>query len=186
MFKGVTRLDDAKRAVDAGITAISVSNHGGNNLDGTPATIRMLPGIARAVGDQVEMLLDGGVRRGGDVAKALALGAKAVMIGRAYLFGLAANGRAGVENVLDLLHAGLDSALLGLGHSSVSEIFPADLVIPAASPAASASDGAALLVLPRPARPLGRLWRGRKARDGIDERSPMLANPLARIGVLAG
>jgi len=130
MLKGVTRLDDAKRAVDAGITAISVSNHGGNNLDGTPATIRMLPGIARAVGDQVEMLLDGGVRRGGDVAKALALGAKAVMIGRAYLFGLAANGRAGVENVLDLLHAGLDSALLGLGHSSVSEIFPADLVIP--------------------------------------------------------
>ena len=64
------------------------------------------------------------------MAKALALGAKAVMIGRAYLFGLAANGRAGVENVLDLLHAGLDSPLLGLGHSSVSEIFPADLVIP--------------------------------------------------------
>jgi pre-mycofactocin synthase len=130
MLKGVTRLDDAKRAVDAGVTAISVSNHGGNNLDGTPATIRMLPGIARAVGDQVEVLLDGGVRRGGDVAKALALGAKAVMIGRAYLWGLAANGQAGVENVLDLLHAGLDSALLGLGHSSVGELSPADLVIP--------------------------------------------------------
>ena len=130
MLKGVTRLDDAKRAVDAGVTAISVSNHGGNNLDGTPATIRMLPGIARAVGDQVEVLLDGGVRRGGDVAKALALGAKAVMIGRAYLWGLAANGQAGVENVLDLLRAGLDSALLGLGHSSVGELSPADLVIP--------------------------------------------------------
>ena len=130
MLKGVTRIDDAKRAVDAGVTAISVSNHGGNNLDGTPATIRMLPGIARAVGDQVEVLLDGGVRRGGDVAKALALGAKAVMIGRAYLWGLAANGEAGVENVLDLLHAGLDSALLGLGHSSVGELSPADLVIP--------------------------------------------------------
>jgi heme/flavin dehydrogenase (mycofactocin system) len=69
MLKGVTRLDDAKRAVDAGVTAISVSNHGGNNLDGTPATIRMLPGIARAVGDQVEVLLDGGVRRGGDVPR---------------------------------------------------------------------------------------------------------------------
>ena len=88
MLKGVTRVDDAKRAVDAGVTAISVSNHGGNNLDGTPATIRLLPDIARAVGDQVEVLLDGGVRRGGDVVKALALGARAVMIGRAYLWGL--------------------------------------------------------------------------------------------------
>ena len=130
MLKGVTRLDDAKRAVDAGVTAISVSNHGGNNLDGTPATIRMLPGIARAVGDQVEVLLDGGIRRGGDVAKALALGARAVMIGRAYLWGLAANGQTGVENVLDLMRSGLDSALLGLGHSSISELSPADLVIP--------------------------------------------------------
>jgi heme/flavin dehydrogenase (mycofactocin system) len=130
MLKGVTRLDDAKRAVDAGVTAISVSNHGGNNLDGTPATIRLLPDIARAVGDQVEVLLDGGVRRGGDVAKALALGARAVMIGRAYLWGLGANGQAGVENVLDLLQAGLDSALLGLGHSSIAELSPDDLVIP--------------------------------------------------------
>jgi heme/flavin dehydrogenase (mycofactocin system) len=130
MLKGVTRIDDAKRAVDAGVTAISVSNHGGNNLDGTPATIRMLPGVARAVGDQVEVLLDGGIRRGGDVAKALALGARAVMIGRAYLWGLAANGQAGVENVLDLMRSGLDSCLLGLGHSSVSELSPADLVIP--------------------------------------------------------
>src|SRR5712691_9651796 len=130
MLKGVTRIDDAKRAVDAGVTAISVSNHGGNNLDGTPATIRLLPGIARAVGDQVEVLLDGGVRRGGDVARALALGAKAVMIGRAYLWGLAANGQAGVENVLDLMRSGLDSCLLGLGHSSVTELSPDDLVIP--------------------------------------------------------
>ena len=120
MLKGVTRIDDAKRAVDAGVTAISVSNHGGNNLDGTPATIRLLPDIARTVGDQVEVLLDGGVRRGGDVAKALALGARAVLIGRAYLWGLAANGQAGVENVLDLLRSGLDSALLGLGHASIS------------------------------------------------------------------
>jgi isopentenyl diphosphate isomerase/L-lactate dehydrogenase-like FMN-dependent dehydrogenase len=86
MLKGVTRIDDAKRAVDAGVTAISVSNHGGNNLDGTPGTIRLLSDIARAVGDQAEVLLDGGIRRGGDVAKALALGARAVMIGRAYLW----------------------------------------------------------------------------------------------------
>ena len=116
MLKGVMRVDDAKRAVDAGVTAISVSNHGGNNLDGTPAPIRALPAIAEAVGDQVEVVLDGGIRRGSDVVKALALGARAVMIGRAYLWGLAAGGQAGVENVLDILRGGIDSALLGLGH----------------------------------------------------------------------
>ena len=130
MLKGVSRLDDAKRAVQAGVTAISVSNHGGNNLDSTPATIRLLPGIADAVGDQIEVLLDGGVRRGSDVAKAVALGARAVMIGRAYLWGLAANGQAGVENVLDILRGGLDSALLGLGLSSVHDLSPADLSLP--------------------------------------------------------
>jgi heme/flavin dehydrogenase (mycofactocin system) len=130
MLKGVTRIDDAKRAVDAGVSAISVSNHGGNNLDGTPATIRLLPDIAQAVGDQVEVLLDGGVRRGGDVVKALALGARAVMIGRAYLWGLGANGQAGVENVLDLLRSGIDACLLGLGRSSIAELSPDDLVIP--------------------------------------------------------
>jgi heme/flavin dehydrogenase (mycofactocin system) len=130
MVKGVTRIDEAKRAVDAGASAISVSNHGGNNLDGTPATIRLLPDIAAAVGDQVEVLTDGGIRRGSDVAKALALGARAVMIGRAYLWGLAANGQAGVENVLDLMRSGLDATLLGLGHSSISELNKDDLVIP--------------------------------------------------------
>jgi heme/flavin dehydrogenase (mycofactocin system) len=130
LLKGVTRVDDAKRAVDAGVTALSVSNHGGNNLDTTPATIRVLPSIAEAVGEQVEVLLDGGVRRGGDVAKALALGARAVLIGRAYLWGLAANGQAGVENVLDILRGGLDSAVLGLGRSSISELGPDDLAIP--------------------------------------------------------
>jgi heme/flavin dehydrogenase (mycofactocin system) len=130
MVKGVIRVDDAKRAVDAGVTAISVSNHGGNDLDGTPATIRALPAIAAAVGDQVEIVLDGGVRRGGDVVKAVALGARAVMIGRAYLWGLAANGQAGVENVLDILRGGIDSALLGLGHSSVHDLTSDDLVIP--------------------------------------------------------
>src|SRR5204863_376910 len=83
MVKGVMRPDDARRAVDIGATAISVSNHGGNNLDGTPASIRALPGVADAVGGQIEVLLDGGIRRGSDVVKALALGARAVMIGRA-------------------------------------------------------------------------------------------------------
>ena len=75
MVKGITRVDEARRAVDVGATAISVSNHGGNNIDGTPATIRLLPGIAEAVGDEIEVLLDGGIRRGSDVVKALALGA---------------------------------------------------------------------------------------------------------------
>ncbi len=131
MLKGVCRIDDARRAVDAGVTAISVSNHGGNNVDGTPATIRVLPGIAEAVGDQVEVLLDGGIRRGGDVVKALALGARAVMIGRAYLWGLAAAGQPGVENVLDLLRNGIDSALLGLGCSRIADLSPDNLVIPA-------------------------------------------------------
>jgi len=130
MVKGVIRVDDARAAVDSGATAISVSNHGGNNLDGTPATIRALPAIAAAVGDRVEVLLDGGVRRGGDVVKALALGARAVMIGRAYLWGLAANGQEGVENVLDVVRGGIDSALLALGKASVSELGPDDVVVP--------------------------------------------------------
>jgi pre-mycofactocin synthase len=130
MLKGVMRVDDARRAVDAGFTAISVSNHGGNNLDGTPASIRALPAVAEAVGDQIEVLLDGGVRRGSDVVKALALGARAVMIGRAYLWGLAAAGQPGVENVLDILRNGIDSALLGLRRSSTKELTLDDLIIP--------------------------------------------------------
>jgi len=130
MLKGLCRVDDARRAVDAGCTAISVSNHGGNNLDGTPATIRMVKPIADAVGDDIEVLLDGGIRRGSDVVKALCLGARAVMIGRAYLWGLAANGQAGVENVLDILRGGIDSALLAMGVPSVHDLAPDHLVIP--------------------------------------------------------
>ncbi|HET6258889.1 MAG TPA: pre-mycofactocin synthase MftD, partial [Pseudonocardia sp.] len=129
--KGITRVDDAKRAVDAGATAIQVSNHGGNNLDSTPATIRLLPAVADAVGDQIEILLDGGVRRGSDVVKALALGARAVMIGRAYLWGMAAGGEKGVANVLAILRSGIDETLLGLGKSSIHQLNPGDLVIPA-------------------------------------------------------
>lgn len=130
MLKGVCRVDDALRAVDCGVTAISVSNHGGNNLDGTPAPIRALPAVANAVGDQIEVLLDGGIRRGSDVVKAVALGARAVMIGRAYLWGLAANGQTGVENVIDVLGSGIDSALLGLGVSSIHELTPEHLIVP--------------------------------------------------------
>lgn len=131
MLKGVIRVDDARRAVDAGVTAISVSNHGGNNLDGTPPPIRALAVIADAVGHDIEVVMDGGVRRGSDVVKALALGARAVMIGRAFLWGLGANGQAGVENVLDVMRGGIDSALLGLGRGSVGELSPDDLIVPA-------------------------------------------------------
>ena len=130
MVKGVMRIDDAKRAVDAGATTISVSNHGGNNMDGTPATLRALPGIAEAVGDDVEVVLDGGVRRGSDVVKALCLGARAVMIGRAYLWGLAAEGQAGVENVLDILRNDIDSNLLGLRRASVRDLTRDDIIVP--------------------------------------------------------
>jgi heme/flavin dehydrogenase (mycofactocin system) len=131
MVKGVMRPDDARRAVDIGATAISVSNHGGNNLDGTPASIRALPAVVKAVPDNVEILLDGGIRRGGDVVKALALGARAVMIGRACLWGLAAGGPAGVGNVFDILRGGIDSALLALGRRRVGDLTPADVILPA-------------------------------------------------------
>ena len=130
MIKGVVRVDDARRAADIGATAVSVSNHGGNNLDTTPATIRALPAVVGAVGDSVEVLLDGGIRRGADVVKAVALGARAVMIGRAPLWGLAANGQAGVENVLDILSDGIESALLGLGRAAVTELTPSDVISP--------------------------------------------------------
>ncbi len=131
MVKGITHPDDARRAVDIGATAISVSNHGGNNLDSTPATIRLLPAVAGAVGDQIEVLLDGGIRRGSDVVKALALGARAVLIGRAYLWGMAANGEQGVTNVLSILRSGVEETLFGLAKSSIHQLGPDDLVIPA-------------------------------------------------------
>ena len=127
MVKGVMRVDEAKRAVDAGAAAISVSNHGGNNLDGSPAPIRVLPLIAEAVGHDIDVVMDGGIRRGSDVVKALALGARAVMIGRAYLWGLAVNGQPGVENVLDVLRMGIDSTMLGMGRSSITELSADDL-----------------------------------------------------------
>jgi L-lactate dehydrogenase (cytochrome) len=130
MVKGIMHPDDARRAVDIGATAISVSNHGGNNLDGTPASIRALPAVVDAVGDQIEVLLDGGIRRGSDVVKALALGAKAVMIGRAYLWGMAASGERGVVNVLEILKSGVDEALLGLGRGSIHDLVREDLIIP--------------------------------------------------------
>lgn len=130
MVKGVARADEARRAVDAGATSISVSNHGGNNVDSAPASIRVLPEIVAAVGNDIEIMLDGGVRRGSDIVKACALGANGVMIGRAYLWGLAANGQAGVENVLDILRGGMDATMRGIGVDSIDDLTPADIVVP--------------------------------------------------------
>lgn len=141
MVKGITRVDDARRAVDIGASAISVSNHGGNNVDTTPATIRVLPAIVDEVGDQVEVLMDGGIRRGADVVKALAMGARAVLIGRAYLWGFAAGGQGGVENVLDIFRNGIDTTLMGLRHKSIHELSRDDLVIPPGFGLRLGSDG---------------------------------------------
>ena len=153
LVKGVMRPDDARRAVfDAGATAVSVSNHGGNNLDGTPASVRALPGVAAAVGDNAEVLLDGGIRRGGDVVKALALGARAIMIGRPCLWGLAAGGPAGVRNVFDILRGGIDSALLSLGRASVHDLDPSDVIVPADFAGCDAPDQRAARAAPASVR----------------------------------
>ncbi|HET6506968.1 MAG TPA: pre-mycofactocin synthase MftD [Baekduia sp.] len=130
MLKGVGHPDDARRAVEIGADAISVSNHGGNNLDTTPASIRLLPAVVEAVDGRLEVLLDGGVRRGSDVVKAIALGARAVMVGRAALWGLAANGEAGVANVLEILRAGIDETLVGLGRERIDDVVPEDVLVP--------------------------------------------------------
>jgi L-lactate dehydrogenase (cytochrome) len=131
LVKGVMHPDDARHAIEIGADAISVSNHGGNNLDGTPASIRALPAVVDAVGDRVEVVLDGGIRRGSDVVKALALGARAVLIGRAYLWGMAANGQTGVRNVLEILRSGIDETLVGLGRASIHDLGPQDVIVPA-------------------------------------------------------
>jgi isopentenyl diphosphate isomerase/L-lactate dehydrogenase-like FMN-dependent dehydrogenase len=120
--KGLLRPEDARRAIDVGADAIVVSNHGGNALDSTPPTIEVLPGIVDAVGGAVDVLVDGGIRRGSDVVKALAFGARAVLIGRAYIWGLAAGGEAGVERVLRLLRDDVSRTLTLLGCPSVADL----------------------------------------------------------------
>jgi L-lactate dehydrogenase (cytochrome) len=122
VVKGVQIADDARRAVDEGVSAIVVSNHGGRQLDSVWPTIRILPDVVDAVGDRTEVLLDGGIRRGSDVVKALSLGAKAVLIGRAYAYGLAAAGAAGVRQSLDILRADLFRTLKLLGCPSVKAL----------------------------------------------------------------
>lgn len=124
LVKGVVRADDARRSVEHGARGVVVSNHGGRQLDGSPATIDALPPIAEAIGDRSLVLMDGGVRRGTDVLKALALGAKGVLLGRAILWGLAVDGEAGVRHVLELLRDELDLALALAGVPSVQDLGP--------------------------------------------------------------
>jgi L-lactate dehydrogenase (cytochrome) len=124
LLKGVLTAADARRAADHGVDGLIVSNHGGRQLDGTPASVEALPEIADAVGDRVEVLLDGGVRRGADVVRALALGARAVMIGRPYLYGLAVGGTAGVRRALDILAGEVDHTLALVGVPRVGDLDP--------------------------------------------------------------
>jgi len=119
IIKGVHGVDDARRAVDEGADAIVVSNHGGRQLDGVPATLKVVPDVVEAVDGQCEVLMDGGIRRGSDIVKALALGARAVLVGRAYAYGLAAAGEAGVTRALQILKADVERTLKLLGCSSV-------------------------------------------------------------------
>jgi isopentenyl diphosphate isomerase/L-lactate dehydrogenase-like FMN-dependent dehydrogenase len=124
VVKGVLTGDDARRAGDSGAHGVVVSNHGGRQLDGVPATLTMLPEVVAAAGDQIEVLVDSGFRRGSHVVKALALGARAVMVGRPWLFGLAAAGQPGVEQVLDLFAEEMVRTMTLLGCPSVAELSP--------------------------------------------------------------
>jgi isopentenyl diphosphate isomerase/L-lactate dehydrogenase-like FMN-dependent dehydrogenase len=122
VLKGIMTAEDAALAVEHGVDAIVVSNHGGRQVDGTLATIEALPEIAERVGDKIEVYMDGGIRRGTDVLKALALGARAVLIGRPYLWGLAVDGAAGVRQVIDLLRDEIESAMAQCGQADVKTI----------------------------------------------------------------
>ena len=122
VVKGVLTADDARRSMDEGAAAISVSNHGGRQLDGVPASLRALPEVVEAAKGRIEVLMDGGIRRGTDIAKALCMGARAVLCGRAYAYGLAAAGEAGVDRAIEILRVDLERTLRLLGCSSVTEL----------------------------------------------------------------
>lgn len=124
ILKGIQRVDDARRAVSLGMNALCLSNHGGRQLDGAPAPLDLVGPVRDAVGDSVDILCDGGVRRGGDIVKAVAAGADAVMIGRAYLYALGAGGERGVDWVLDHLLGGLRRTMALCGCTSIAELGP--------------------------------------------------------------
>src|SRR5262245_37234272 len=131
IVKGVLTGDDARRAIDAGAAAISVSNHGGRQLDGVPASLRALPEVVAAVNGQIDVLMDGGIRRGTDIVKALCLGARAVLCGRAYAYGLAAAGEAGIVRAVEILRADLERTLRLLGCASVAALDRSYVNVPA-------------------------------------------------------
>ena len=122
ILKGIQDLEDAHLAVASGADAIVVSNHGGRQLDGAPSSISALPAIAEAVGDQIEVWMDGGIRSGQDVLKAWALGAKGTMIGRAFVYGLGAMGEAGVTKALEIIHKELDITMAFCGHTNIQTV----------------------------------------------------------------
>ncbi len=122
VVKGVLTADDARHAIDVGAAAISVSNHGGRQLDGVPASLRALPEVVEAVKGRIEVFMDGGIRRGADIVKALCMGAQAVLCGRAYAYGLAAAGEAGVDRAIEILRTDLERTLRLLGCASVAEL----------------------------------------------------------------
>jgi L-lactate dehydrogenase (cytochrome) len=122
VVKGVLTGDDAKRAADAGAAALVVSNHGGRQLDTVSATLRVLPEVVEAAGERIEVLMDGGIRRGSDIVKAICLGARGVLVGRAYAYGLAAAGHSGVTRALQLLRADVERTLRLLGCASIAEL----------------------------------------------------------------
>jgi L-lactate dehydrogenase (cytochrome) len=122
VLKGVQSVDDAVRAVDHGVDAIAISNHGGRQLDGAPAPIKLVAPVAAAVGDRVPVICDGGIRRGSDIVKAVALGATAGMIGRAYLYGLGAAGERGVDHVLDHLAEGMRRTMALIGCPTIADL----------------------------------------------------------------
>jgi L-lactate dehydrogenase (cytochrome) len=130
LVKGILTAEDAKRAIDAGAAAVIVSNHGGRQLDCVAASLRALPEVVSAVGDQTVVLMDGGVRRGADIVKAICLGARAVLIGRGYAYGLAAAGRAGVARALEILRDDFERTVRLLGCPSVSALNSSFVKIP--------------------------------------------------------
>jgi L-lactate dehydrogenase (cytochrome) len=131
VVKGIHTGDDARRAVDAGANTLVVSNHGGRQLDGVAPTLRVLPEVLASVGDRIEVLLDGGIRRGSDIAKALCLGARAVLAGRAYAYGLGAAGGVGVARAIEILRTDLVRTLKLLGCASIAELDRSYIDLPA-------------------------------------------------------
>ena len=130
ILKGVLDADDARMALDVGADALVVSNHGGRQLDGALSTIRVLPSIVRAVGDKTEVWMDGGIRTGQDILKALALGARGTMIGRSFIYGLGAMGQAGVTKALEVLKAELDISMALCGVKNARDIGPDHVLVP--------------------------------------------------------